>query len=660
MNSINNDKKIENSSNDPRAQETVASKPKAIMEGGTNVKNKTSAPDSFSLGEMQYRQAKVARTSPLPTSENGNTAITSTANYSSGDLDFSEPLKDPSNSKKTSSSEHTNTAAESSFSLKEEDVQSTKSFASSTNSSMYFLPTSPLPTPMSVGEDLVDDTAHNHSLGSAGVGENLGMAGNANQSTEAIIQKIMKEKEMRSLSGIGGAKGVGSDSDTDAVAASKNDETREKDGMGSGCKQRQRNQQQQQLLQEKQQLKESTAANKSSNTPNESELPLQQNRHFPTEGSGIYSTVEDILMHSTHSSSNSLVESESDGVAAADTTAATSCAAIAMNTATTPSPAGTTQSPSKLGTASNSDTEREFPLPESKRPRNESETKNCSRPMLTSSSSLPGNSSGDSRVMTTVNKSDNSITKEDQSSSKTDEGFKDEADFTDKPSIKVKPKLEEHSAVNVLASDGEDAAGVMPVTTSAAGVKEETTVTAANTAATIKEDEKKEEESSAVTTDLTSYSMRQHFGLKLPEQRWRAHQIAEDYISLASAITLPPTHLGPFGYSSSTGQYPIEQVTSLGYLTSPIRRPTVIEKWSPYEIVTFEAALALHGKVFHKVQKWVKTKNTKEIVEFYYIWKKTSHYQKWKSQYESEIEDDDSSDDERKGGYMPISTRGRR
>jgi len=144
-----------------------------------------------------------------------------------------------------------------------------------------------------------------------------------------------------------------------------------------------------------------------------------------------------------------------------------------------------------------------------------------------------------------------------------------------------------------------------------------------------------------------TWSVRQNLGVKEPNYRWRAHQMADDYISLASSITLPPTYLGPFGYTPTTGQYPIEQVTALGYLTSSLRRPTVIEKWSPYEIVTFEAAMALHGKIFHQVQKWVKTKSTKEIVEFYYIWKKTSHYRRWKSQYEAEIEE---SSDEEEGG----------
>ncbi|KAL7466254.1 hypothetical protein ACHAXS_006551 [Conticribra weissflogii] len=615
MNPNSDDEKSDNHSNDKRAQESLASNRKAILEVGTNVKNETLAPVSFPLGNKQYCQEKVTRTSPPSTNENATVAISSTANYSSSDFDFSEPLKDvPSNTKKMSSLGNTKTAAEPSLPLKEDDVQSTKS---------------------------------------NGVRDSSGIAGNANQSTADVIQKIMKEKEIRSLSDVDGAvEGVGARSNNDPCI---------KDGIDSVGEPRQRNQQRQQFLREDQQLKESSAAYTSSTDPNKLQQTLQRNEHHPTESKHIYSTVEDILMHSTHSSSNSLVESTSDDVTASGRIAALSCAAVTENIANTPSSAVTTQSPSKSGT----DTGREFPLPEAKRPRIEPDTYNQSQPTPSSSLSQLGIKHGECRRKMPANESDNTTSKEIVSLAKTDEGFEDGAFSSYGPSVKRKPKVEDHSTVNALASDGEIATGIVPVTTSTAAspsseVKEEAHGSETNSAATIEEDEKKEDDSSRATTDLTRYSMRQHFGLKLPEQRWRAHQIAEDYISLASAITLPPTHLGPFGYSPSTGQYPIEQVTSLGYLTSPIRRPTVIEKWSPYEIVTFEAALALHGKVFHKVQKWVKTKNTKEIVEFYYIWKKTSHYQKWKRQYESEIEDEESSDDERKGGCMPIASRGRR
>lgn len=128
---------------------------------------------------------------------------------------------------------------------------------------------------------------------------------------------------------------------------------------------------------------------------------------------------------------------------------------------------------------------------------------------------------------------------------------------------------------------------------------------------------------------------------KIKEYRWRAHRAAEDYISLVGDLMYPGTYMGAFGYSHEQGNYPVERPCTLGLLTSPLRRPTVIERWSPYEIACFEAAITMYGKIFHEVQKVVKTKTTKEIIEFYYIWKKTSHYKKWKQQLEPEVDDNE-------------------
>ena len=106
-------------------------------------------------------------------------------------------------------------------------------------------------------------------------------------------------------------------------------------------------------------------------------------------------------------------------------------------------------------------------------------------------------------------------------------------------------------------------------------------------------------------------------------------------MDLVGNMMYPGTHLGPYGYDSSRREYPLEGISSLGYLKSPLRRPSIIEKWSPYEISLFEAALLHHGKEFHLVSRIVKTKTTKEVIDFYYIWKKTTHYKKWKSQFVS-------------------------
>ena len=124
-----------------------------------------------------------------------------------------------------------------------------------------------------------------------------------------------------------------------------------------------------------------------------------------------------------------------------------------------------------------------------------------------------------------------------------------------------------------------------------------------------------------------------------------AHKKAEDYIDLVGKMMYPGTYLAPFGYDATTGQYPIECLSALSLLQNPLRRPSVIEKWSPLEIATFEAAMIVCGKEFHKVQSFVKTKTTKEVIEFYYVWKKTGHYKVWKSQYVSPDMEMDSDDE---------------
>ena len=93
------------------------------------------------------------------------------------------------------------------------------------------------------------------------------------------------------------------------------------------------------------------------------------------------------------------------------------------------------------------------------------------------------------------------------------------------------------------------------------------------------------------------------------------------------------------------GQYPLEQPNTLGMLLCPVRRPTVIERWSPFEIAVFEGAILLHGKCFHTLQKFIKTKTTKEVIEFYYMWKKTSHYEQWKERFVPDALMDDSDGD---------------
>lgn len=51
------------------------------------------------------------------------------------------------------------------------------------------------------------------------------------------------------------------------------------------------------------------------------------------------------------------------------------------------------------------------------------------------------------------------------------------------------------------------------------------------------------------------------------------------------------------------GEVPLERPNTLGVLLCPLRRPTVIERWSPYEIACFEGAITLVGKKFYEIAK---------------------------------------------------------
>ncbi|UKK00696.2 metastasis-associated protein MTA2 [Theileria orientalis] len=70
---------------------------------------------------------------------------------------------------------------------------------------------------------------------------------------------------------------------------------------------------------------------------------------------------------------------------------------------------------------------------------------------------------------------------------------------------------------------------------------------------------------------------------------------------------------------------------SFNILKSSHRQPEVIDLWGPKELVLFELALFKYGKEFHEIQKDIPTKSVKEIVDMYYLWKKTSRYKLWKA-----------------------------
>eukprot|EP01029_Cantina_marsupialis_P027922 TRINITY_DN774178_c0_g1_i1.p1 TRINITY_DN774178_c0_g1~~TRINITY_DN774178_c0_g1_i1.p1 ORF type:complete len:194 (-),score=31.44 TRINITY_DN774178_c0_g1_i1:897-1478(-) len=98
----------------------------------------------------------------------------------------------------------------------------------------------------------------------------------------------------------------------------------------------------------------------------------------------------------------------------------------------------------------------------------------------------------------------------------------------------------------------------------------------------------------------------------------------EQYLSLVNAVYHRPYR---------KVQEFVPEALPLAVLKSFLRKPSIFETWAPYEIAVFESGMCIHGKEFHLIQKQLKTKSVKEIIAFYYMWKKTSHYQLWKKAF---------------------------
>ena len=61
----------------------------------------------------------------------------------------------------------------------------------------------------------------------------------------------------------------------------------------------------------------------------------------------------------------------------------------------------------------------------------------------------------------------------------------------------------------------------------------------------------------------------------------------------------------------------------------------MLDLWTAHEIAVFESAICLHGKRFEMIKAVLPTKTVKEVIEFYYVWKNTSHKPIWKKTFKA-------------------------
>lgn len=80
--------------------------------------------------------------------------------------------------------------------------------------------------------------------------------------------------------------------------------------------------------------------------------------------------------------------------------------------------------------------------------------------------------------------------------------------------------------------------------------------------------------------------------------------------------------------------------STLDMLWNPLRANHIFEDWSPREIATFESCMCRFGKKFGLFTKFIRSKTTQEIIDFYYWWKSTSHFKIWEQHMEASMSDD--------------------
>ncbi|KAL3668161.1 hypothetical protein V7S43_007024 [Phytophthora oleae] len=71
---------------------------------------------------------------------------------------------------------------------------------------------------------------------------------------------------------------------------------------------------------------------------------------------------------------------------------------------------------------------------------------------------------------------------------------------------------------------------------------------------------------------------------------------------------------------------------------SPLRVPSVLDQWTPFEIRVFEVAIECYGKDFPRISEVINSKSCGDVIAFYYIWKNDSHYQVVKNRWERKNE----------------------
>jgi hypothetical protein len=103
------------------------------------------------------------------------------------------------------------------------------------------------------------------------------------------------------------------------------------------------------------------------------------------------------------------------------------------------------------------------------------------------------------------------------------------------------------------------------------------------------------------------------------------------YLSFVGNVYYRSSEVGVAG--DSPADFLIHRRAMLGQLKNPLRQRTVIDRWTPYEVALFESGVCLIGKDFQSIAEMIPGKTHQDVMEFFYQWKKSKNYARWKALY---------------------------
>ncbi|EGZ23625.1 hypothetical protein PHYSODRAFT_310883 [Phytophthora sojae] len=129
--------------------------------------------------------------------------------------------------------------------------------------------------------------------------------------------------------------------------------------------------------------------------------------------------------------------------------------------------------------------------------------------------------------------------------------------------------------------------------------------------------------------------------LKLMDRLRKRQLYIQDYLDASRAMYAPQPAYASYHKRQKISDFGLQRVSCFQQGLkglSPLRVPSVLDSWTPFEIRVFEVAIECYGKDFLRIADVINSKSCGDVIAFYYIWKNDSHYQVVKNRWERKNE----------------------